>query len=124
MNEPDAIEPADTTIQVRIVSISGQSALVEFQGEISLERRYVPVNQLDRRDGDAALCRQDTLDLGIVYGIPWADKLDLSILTPAYLQAELRRRGVWTEGDLRLHDNVVTRIAVNSLGRIIFECIK
>ena len=112
-------EQEDRLIPVRVVEVKGQSALVEFESDDQrLQRRYVPAGVVEE-----GRCAESILDLGIPYGIPWADRIDLSGLTPLSLERDLHQRGVWTEDDLRQHANVATRIAVNTLGRILFACI-
>lgn len=64
-----------------------------------MRRAWVPTSEV--REGHADLA---TLDAGISEGLPWEELLTLRV-TPERVAAELRRRGIWTAGDLRRNPN-------------------
>lgn len=89
-------------IQVTIVNVAGETALVEWVGSGTPYRVYVPLSDID--NGSVA---GDLLVAGVPYGVDWESvKLEAD---SQLLAANLRKNGIWTYSDL-LH-NPKTAIA-------------
>jgi hypothetical protein len=80
---------------VKVVRRQNQAVLVEWVGNGRLQRRVIPADKID--DGQAA---DDVLAQGAAYGLPWSELVTLSA-SPADVEAELHRIGIWTGDDLR-----------------------
>jgi len=84
-------------VRVKVIKQHGAAALVEwFDGETA-HRTVIPVATLQ---GEYAPVEE--LRRGIPWGEDWAALIELRA-TPESLAKELRRRGIWTEDDLRQH---------------------
>lgn len=81
-------------MQVRVVRRDHQASLVEWIDGEGLHRATVPTAEL--ADNEVS---QETLDMGIQYGLPWEGLLRIRV-TPEAIAHELRRRGIWTSADL------------------------
>ena len=79
---------------VRVVRVTGESALVEWLEDGRLKRCVLPVG-LAGAEIDA-----ETLGLGAPYGLPWEEIITLQA-TPETLADNLRRAGIWTLEDMR-----------------------
>lgn len=88
-------EEEPTRVKVRVVQRRGESALVEWLDGEQQQRATIPVTAVV--DDHVA---EDVLLAGVPYGAPWAELVQLTA-TPAAVQAELYRVGVWTVDDLR-----------------------
>lgn len=84
---------------VKVVGDSGQAVTVEWLAGQEIRRATVPRGSIV----DGAV-DEDTLELGIPYGLPWEELCVLRV-TPERIAANLRRRGIWTAADLRKDPN-------------------
>lgn len=82
-------------MQVTVVRIDGQAALIEYRHNGVPERRIIPRAVLDGASVDP-----ETVELGIAYGEPW-EELWTPEVTPAAIATALRQQGIWTLADLR-----------------------
>lgn len=95
MDEEEPTGKKTRQVKVRIVQRRGESALVEWLDGEQQQRATIPVTAVvDDHVAD------DVLLAGVPYGVPWAELVQLTA-TPAAVQAELYRVGVWTVDDLR-----------------------
>ena len=82
-------------IAVTVIKASDKSSLVEFIKDGNIQRVYIPSHMID--DG---MVEDETLEIGIPYGIPWETLLTPSA-TPASLAKALRSAGIWTLEDVQ-----------------------
>ena len=93
--EPVKKPPRKRMVQVRAIQAKAGSVLVEWLDKDGLFRRgFLPASSIE--EGMADL---NELDKAIPYGLPWEDYIKV-VATPESIANELRRRGVWTMGDL------------------------
>jgi hypothetical protein len=71
---------------MKTIKTKGKVALVEHEGQ----RRIVPLKEASN---------PEAFEMGMPWGVPW-EEVELRA-SPDTLAAELRRRGIWTEQDLR-----------------------
>jgi len=96
---PEPVTPPLQMISVRVIDRAGTSAqgaaLVEYGSwaKGTVERCYVPRDALER-DGEAVAVREDILDAGPPYGIPWHRFAKIKVSADD-VELELRKRGVW-----------------------------
>lgn len=88
-------EEEPTRVKVRVVQRRGESALVEWLDGEQQNRVTIPVTAVVNDH-----VADDVLLAGVPYGVPWAELVQLTA-TPAAVQSELYRVGVWTVDDLR-----------------------
>jgi hypothetical protein len=81
-------------VRVSVVARKDASALVEFVEGQAAQRKTVPADALD---GDKIA--QDDLDMGVPYGIPWADLVKVTA-TPGGIEKALHNAGIWTLEEL------------------------
>ena len=79
-------------MNVRVLGSSEAAALVEWRDEEGLHRSLVPAGLVT-----AGKC--ETPELGVPYGVPWADVVPLQV-TPQQLEQVLYSRGLWTAQDV------------------------
>ncbi len=88
-------------VSVKVLQQRGQAALVEYLDPAgTLHRVTIPASEI--HDNEVAGV---TLAMGIEYGLPWEELLTLRV-TPALVARELRRRGIWTQLDLRSRPDI------------------
>lgn len=80
-------------IEVKVISTRGQSALIECSKGGKLERKTVPL--ADIQDGKIS---EYKLKLGVPYGLEWSKLITLKT-TSDLLEQNLRQAGVWTAED-------------------------
>jgi len=108
------------TIAVKVIKKQGHSALVQWGPEEDPRRAWAPVYKIE--DGHI---EADTLAECPPYGIQWEQYLDeeefglMDRVTKA-----LRKAGIWTFEDLQSNDRVLTRIAVNIIGKVVWGAAK
>lgn len=103
--------------RVRVIERRGESALVEYTTEDGrLHRCYVPKGKMTEAGVLPAV-----LEKCIPYGVPWADMIDLSRVTPQHIEEALHRVGIWTADDLFVMDRCLQRIAVELISRPLLD---
>lgn len=93
-------------LSLRIVSITGGTALVEFRNP-GLLRGYLPIELIDQEDMTADL---EDLEAATPYGIEWERIITIDPDTPQKIAAELRESGIFTRADLDRNPQVVVNI--------------
>lgn len=86
---------------IKIIQQQDQSALVEWLEKGKSKRATIPVSAI--REGQVS---SYNLKLGIPYGLPWSEIIDLGA-TPEKLEQELHRVGIWTADDALQNANQV-----------------
>jgi len=81
-------------MKITVIRQERQSALVEWHDGERMARAIVPAASVS---GDEVSAQ--TLKHGVPWGVPWEDVLSIDV-TPQAIADELRRRGIWTAGDL------------------------
>ena len=96
--EKDELKPVKPrprkVVRVNVISRNHSGALVEFVEGQAVRRKTVAAAALDGEK-----IAQDDLDMGVPYGIPWADLVQATV-TPATIEKALHNAGVWTLEDL------------------------
>lgn len=108
MNEEPTRKKTPKQIKVRVVQRRGESALVEWLDGEQQQRATIPVTAVV--DNQVA---NEVLLAGVPYGVPWAELVQLTA-TPAAVQAELYRVGVWSVDALRRNP----QLALGALQRV------
>lgn len=85
---------AKKVVRVNVISRHGSAALVEFVEGQAVQRKTVSAGLLDGEK-----ISQDDLDMGVPYGLPWADLFKINV-TPKVIEKALHNAGVWTLEDL------------------------
>jgi len=80
------------------------SALVEFVAKDGLHRVYVLESEVTE-----GFCPTKVLEAGIPYGVPWAQFLDVSEVTPENIQRTLYQHGIWTAADIEADPTTALR---------------
>lgn len=109
-------------MNVRVVKQREKVVLVEYTNNNSIERVWIPRDEL--KDNDV---RKEVLRRGVKYGLPWSELLSDSAFDGANLLAEieslLRRHEVWTLSDLMNKSQVmrgtIQRIVESLLSSVI-----
>lgn len=91
-------------MNVKILQVKQQTALVEWADAFGTHRAYVPLHELNERsqnsNADTANVFYETLHAGIPYGEPW-ELYPLGQVGPETIATALRNRGIWTLLDVR-----------------------
>jgi len=87
-------------LPVRVMSITGKSALVEWVDKGGVHRASLPADKVGEK------VDQELLDAAPSYGVPWAD-LPIKPFTGKELQAALYAAGLWTAEDVMTRPQVV-----------------
>lgn len=97
---------------VRVVKVEGETALVEWTDAVEgLVRRFVP-----HSDVVAGAVQDEILNKGIEYGIDWSALASEFQFTPARLQNELRRAGIWTAEDAQANPKTIFAALQRAIG--------
>lgn len=81
-------------IPAKTIKVEKQSTLVEWRDENgNLCRGYIPSDQIDE-DGDVVA---SNLRMAIPYGEPWGEIFHDIGVDAEQLEAQLYRRGIWTQ---------------------------
>lgn len=101
----------DQPVRVKVIHRKKGLSLVEYMGDLGLDRVYVPTESL-YEDGEETY--SNAVYYGSPYGVPWAEMVGEEglVLNPDILQTELRRYGVWTYSDFVQQPEAV-RAAIN-----------
>ena len=79
-------------MRVEVIRKKGQVVLVQWEGQ----RAYVPAEVVVDDQ-----CPSEELQMGIPYGVPWAEVVGDLILTGEEIEYTLRGHGIWTLEDVR-----------------------
>ena len=95
IEEPVKRPPRKRMVDVRVIQAKAGSSLVQWLDNKGLHHRgFLPTDSIENGMADL-----NELDKAIPFGLPWEDYIKV-IATPESIANELRRRGVWTMGDL------------------------
>lgn len=109
--EPKAAPP--TTVQI-VLRKSGL-LLVEWENEGQPKRAWI-VPEMIVEQVDAATALVQAPDEGVPYGEDWAALLEVNRVTPAAIDRELKRKGIWTLDDLRGNPSLVRKVLIGVYG--------
>jgi hypothetical protein len=87
-------------LPVRVMSITGKSALVEWVDKGGVHRASLPADKVGEK------VDQELLDAAPPFGVPWAE-LPIKPFTGKELQAALYAAGLWTAEDVMTRPQVV-----------------
>jgi len=110
---------APSKTKVKVIDCKEGSALVEWVTEDGLKRVYVPEKKIV--DG---MCLDKVLDAGIPYGVPWAQFLDVSEVTPENIQRTLYQHGIWTAEDIMADPTTALRAVQAACRRLTGSLLK
>lgn len=92
---------------MKTIKRAGPSALVEYKEDGRPQRAWVPTEMAED---------EDAVRMGIPYGVPWSEVLGLTPFSPEDLEAELRKRGIWTAGDAQANPQAIVGAIVGLIG--------
>lgn len=98
--------------EVQVLRRKNGLMLVEWNEAATPKRAWVSGDMLRKDNGDTALV--DKPQAGVPYGVDFWRMVKISKVTPEQLDAEMKRRGIWTLADLRANPNVALA-AIQSL---------
>lgn len=93
--------------KLKTIKRAGSAALVEWKEDGRAQRAWVPVELAE--DKEAA-------QMGIPYGIPWAEIIAPKAIFPEDLEAALRGRGIWTVEDAQANPQAIVGAIVELIG--------
>ena len=119
-------KPTPAPTEVKVISVQGESALVEWLDGEGLHRVHVPL-RLVAADGHVSA---RTLGRGIPYGVEW-EQVEVAPVEAGALAQALREAGIWTQQDLSRNQRMVLgilqslyRVDLASLNRLAKEASK
>lgn len=92
---------------MRTIKTAGKAALVEWEENGTLQRAWVPAESADNQEEAA---------LGIPYGVPWQEVIELQPIDSARLETLLRQRGIWTAADAQAHPQAIVGAIIELIG--------
>lgn len=92
---------------MKTIRRAGPASLVEWKEDGRPQRAWVP-RELEEDE--------EVAGMGIPYGIPWAEILAPKTIFPEDLEAELRRRGIWTAEDAQKNPQAIVGAIVELIG--------
>lgn len=93
--------------KLKTIKRAGSAALVEWKEDGRAQRAWVPVELAE--DKEAA-------QMGIPYGIPWAEIIAPKAIFPEDLEAALRSRGIWTAQDAQASPQAIVGALLELIG--------
>jgi len=82
-------------MRVTVIRRKQQTVLVEWQDE-GRWRAYVPAEAVTDDE-----CPSEELQMGIPYGVPWAEVVGDLVITGKQIEDTLKRHGIWTLEDAK-----------------------
>jgi hypothetical protein len=86
---------------VKVIKADSETATVEYVQKGRVVRKIIPSDKLKGKKVDESI-----LELGVDYGIPWADILEMKA-TPQQMEDKLHAIGVWTSEDVIAHSREI-----------------
>lgn len=100
--------------KVKILGRKGSRYTVEYGEGLSKKRVYLPVQTVREIDGEYYSAIEP--NLGIPYGLPWADIARELKFSPERLEEELHKEGIWEYSDLVANPQGVSSALRATLG--------
>ncbi len=115
-------ESEEVLIDVKVILSKGQVTLVEWDDDGRFRRMLVPREVVLENKGGRGLITEETLDMGIPYGVNWEARLRKSFaITGVQVAQQLEVVGIWTKEDYELNPNIVQQAVLGAAKEILVE---
>ncbi len=109
-------------IEVKVVKSKGQVTLVEWDDEGRFRRILIPREEVLSDKGGKGLVSQESLDMGIPYGVNWEIAIKKSfVITGAKVAEQLEVVGIWTKEDYAQNPSTVQHAVLGAAREILVE---
>lgn len=109
-------------IEVKAIRSKGQVTLVEYDDAGRTRRTLLPRNVVIEGEDKKLYVDEDSLDMGIPYGVNWEARLrDTFTITGAKVAEQLEVSGIWTKEDYINNPSVVQQAVLGAARGILTE---
>ena len=112
----------DNLIQVKVVRSKGQVTLVRWDDSGRTRQTLVPRDEVVEGDDGKDYVYEESLDMGIPYGVNWEARVKSSFVIPGAKVAEqLEVLGIWTKEDYEKNPSIVQQAVLGAAREILTE---
>ena len=112
----------ETLIDVKVISSKGQVTLVGWDDAGRFRRILIPREAIFSDKGGKGQVTQESLDMGIPYGVNWEIRIKKSfIITGAKVAEQLEVAGIWTKEDYAQNPSTVQHAVLGAAREILVE---
>lgn len=109
-------------IDVKVISSKGQVTLVEWDDAGRFRRILIPREEVSSNKGGRGLVTQESLEMGIPYGVNWEIRIKKSfVITGAKVAEQLEVAGIWTKEDFAQNPSAVQQAVLGAAREILIE---
>lgn len=112
----------DNLIQVKIVRSKGQVTLVTWDDSGRMRQTLVPRGEVLEGDDGKDYVYEESLDMGIPYGVNWEARMRKSFkITGEKVAEQLEVSGIWTKEDYEKNPSIVQQAVLGAAREILTE---
>ena len=109
-------------VEVKVIRSKGQGTLVEWNDSGRFRRVIIPREEVLEGDDKKDYVNEESLDMGIPYGVNWEARVRKSfIITGAKVAEQLEVSGIWTKEDYEKNPSVVQSAVLGAAREILTE---
>jgi len=123
----EVIMTNDTTyeqaiIQVKVIRSKGHVSLVEWNDSGRFRRVIVPRDVVFEGDNKVTYVDENSLEMGIPYGVSWESRLKKTFqISNTQIAEQLEVSGIWTKEDYNNNPSVVHQAVLGAAREILSE---
>ena len=115
-------ESEEILIDVKVIRSKGQVTLVERDDEGRFRRMLVPREVVSESTDGHGLITEETLDMGIPYGVNWEVRVQKSfVITGVQVAQQLEVLGIWTKEDYECNPSIVQQAVLGAARDILID---
>lgn len=112
----------ETLVEVKIIRSKGRVTLVQWDDAGRFRRTLVPRLEVLEGDNGKDYVEENSLDMGIPYGVNWEARIRKSfIITGAKVAEQLEVSGIWTKEDYEQNPSIAQQAVLGAAREILTE---
>ena len=118
----DYLEEEEILINVKVIRSKGQVTLIEWDDTGRFRRSLVPREVVFENKNGRGLVTEESLEMGIPYGVNWEVRVKKSfVITGARVAEQLEVAGIWTKEDYEQNPSIVQQAVLGAAREILTE---
>ncbi|KKM04301.1 hypothetical protein LCGC14_1765620 [marine sediment metagenome] len=116
------VNDEEILIDVKVIRSKGQVTLIEWDDAGRFRRILVPREVVFESKNGRGLVTEESLEMGMPYGVNWEARLQKSfIITGAKIAEQLEVAGIWTKEDYEQNPSVAQQAVLGAAKVILIE---
>lgn len=112
----------ESFVEVKVIKSKGQVTLVQWNDSGRFRQILVPRNEVLEGDNGKSYVEEESLDMGIPYGVNWEARVRKSfVITGAKVAEQLEVSGIWTKEDYTKNPTGVQQAVLGAAREILTE---